>query len=97
MRQTPVFEPVEVAQMVSSQNNQNSTDQPPPLIDKKWLCKRFNLILPSGYINYKRLYDMVLTAEVIAALGATTDEIRNISFKTFNRQQTLILIDVLGL
>jgi hypothetical protein len=76
------------------------TDQapaPPPLITKKWLCVRFDLVQPSGRIYYERLYDYILTPEIIDCLGCTIDEIRNKSMKTFTRAQTLVLIDKLGL
>lgn len=69
----------------------------PELITKKYLAARFGLIHPSGSIAYKRLYDKVLTPAVIAALNCTEQEIRNCRVKTFTRQQTLVLIQILGL
>lgn len=69
----------------------------PELITKKYLAARFGLIHPSGRITYKRLYEKVLTPSVIAALNCTEQEIRNCRVKTFTRQQTLVLIQILGL
>lgn len=69
----------------------------PQLITKKYLCIRFGLMQPSGSISYKRLYDKVLTASVIAGLNCTEQEIRNCRVKTFTREQSMKLIELLGL
>ena len=75
------------------------TDQepPPPLISKKWLCYRFDLVQPCGRPNYSQLYSKVLTGSVIAAMNATPDQIRRVSVRTFTREQTVVLIRLLGL
>lgn len=69
----------------------------PPLITKKWLCIRFGLMRPGGTIYYRGLYEKVLTASVIAAMNSTEDEIRSARLRVFNREQTLKLIEILGL
>lgn len=69
----------------------------PPLISKKWLCIRFGLMLPGGTINYRGLYKKVLTASVIAGMNSTQEEIRNAKLRVFDREQTLKLIEILGL
>ena len=72
-------------------------DPPPPLISKKWLCYRFGLVQPCGRPIYPALYTKVLTPAVIEAMGATVEQVRNRDVKTFTRQQTMVLINVLGL
>ena len=72
-------------------------EPPPPLISKKWLCWRFELVQPSGRPNYGQLYRKVLTPRVIAAIGATPEEIRAVSVRTFTREQTIVLIRLLDL
>ncbi len=73
------------------------SEAPPPLISKKWLAIRFGLMQRSGYIYYKGLYTKVLTPEVIAAMNCTTEEIKDSRLRVFTRQQTLQLIEILGL
>ncbi len=70
---------------------------PPPLICKKWLCTRFDLVYPSGRVNVRALYSKVLTPTVIQALGMSETEIRSPRIKMFDRQQTVILIKLLDL
>lgn len=72
-------------------------EQVPPLISKKWLCIRFGLMCPSGAIYYRGLYEKVLTASVIAGMNCTEQEIRNARLRVFDREQTLKLIELLGL
>lgn len=74
-----------------------ATDHVPPLIDKKWLCHRFGLVLGSGLPNYPRLYTSVLTPDVLEALDIKPAEIHCRQFKTFNRVQTCALIRILEL
>lgn len=75
----------------------NTFKTPPPLITKKWLCYRFDLVSGRDRLNYDGLYRKVLTPEVIEAMGATVAEIRSRRLKTFSRQQTMMLINLLGL
>lgn len=72
-------------------------EEVPMLISKKWLCIRFGLMRPDGTIYYRGLYEKVLTASVIAGMNCTEQEIRNARIRVFDRQQTLRLIELLGL
>ena len=72
-------------------------EPPPPLITKKWLACRFDLMQESGHIDYKQLYTKVLTPEVIREMGSTVEEIRCKNLRKFTRQQTITLIRVLEL
>lgn len=69
----------------------------PPLICKKWLCIRFDLVYPSGRVNVRALYSKVLTPAVIQGLGMSESEIRSNRLKMFDRQQTVLLIRLLDL
>lgn len=73
------------------------TEEVPMLISKKWLCIRFGLMRPGGTIYYRGLYEKVLTASVIAGMNCTEQEIRNARLRVFDREQTLKLIELLGL
>lgn len=75
----------------------NATPPPPALITKKWLCIHFGLMRSGGSIYYEGLYKKVLTPEVIERMGCTPEEIRDSRLRTFNRLQTLKLIEILGL
>lgn len=74
-----------------------TTEAPPGLITKKWLCARFGLIRQDGSVYYHGLYSKVLTPEVIEQMGCTIEQIRDTRLRTFNRVQTLKLIEILGL
>ena len=73
------------------------TYQVPPLISKKWLCVHFGLTCPGGKPNTSGLYSKVLTADVLAAVGLTEDEVRRRDVRTFDRTTSRRLIDALGL
>ncbi len=68
----------------------------PRLLTKKWLCIYFNLYNPHSNRTYvNQLYQKVLTPEVLEKVGTTQSEIRHVSHRTFNREQTVKLISVL--
>lgn len=69
----------------------------PMLICKKWLCTHFDLVYPNGRVNTKALYSKVLTPAVIRGMGMSVAEMRSQSLKTFDRQQTVLLIKLLHL
>lgn len=69
----------------------------PPLISKKWLACRFNLMSPAGSVDYKGLYRKVLTPDVIQEMGLTIEQVRRSDVRTFDRQQTIKLIEILSL
>jgi hypothetical protein len=68
----------------------------PTLITKKWLCIRFGFFR-NGRCNYTSLYCKVLTASVIEKLGMQPDEIRRKGLKGFDRERTILLIQILDL
>lgn len=83
---------------VQRSKNTFQTPDPPPLITKKWLCVRLDLVqFPGGRPKYKALYSKVLTPEVLSALRVTENEVRRVGFKTFSREQTVALIRILDL
>lgn len=69
----------------------------PPLISKKYLCIRMELVMPGGQCNYQALYRQVLTDAVLAACGLTPQQVRQRNVKTFNREQSVKLKEVLAL
>jgi hypothetical protein len=69
----------------------------PMLITKKWLCVHFDLVYPGGRVNIRALYSKVLTPAVIRSMGMSEAEIRSPCLKTFDRQQTVLLIKLLDL
>lgn len=69
----------------------------PMLISKKWLCHHFDLVYPNGRCNIRGLYTHVLTPRVIREMGMTELEMRSQGLKTFDRQQTVMLIRLLQL
>lgn len=77
--------------------NQAPDFDAPLLISKKWLCWHFRLVHPGGKCNYPALYQWILTPDVLAAMGLSTDQVRRPEFKTFNRVQTVRLIELLAL
>jgi hypothetical protein len=85
------------------EKKQNSaTNKPglevPLLMTKKWLCIYFRLYNPHSQRAYvDQLYRKVLTPEVLAKVGTTQTEIRHVSHRTFNREQTVKLISVLDI
>ena len=68
----------------------------PQLITKKWLCIRFGFFR-NGRCNYTSLYCKVLTASVIEKLGMQPDEVRRKGLKGFDRERTILLIQILDL
>lgn len=52
---------------------------------------------PTGRINYAGLYQRVLTPEVIQKMGETPASIRRQSLRVFSREQTVRIIEILGL
>ena len=68
----------------------------PALITKKWLCIRFGFFR-NGRCNYTSLYCKVLTASVIEKLGMQPDEVRRKGLKGFDRERTILLIQILDL
>lgn len=76
----------------------HAPEVPPAFITKKWLCWRLDLIhLPCGRPNYKALYQLALTPEVLSAIGTAEGAVRRRGFTTFNREQTVALIRILDL
>lgn len=69
----------------------------PAIISKKWLCWRFELVHPGGKPNYPALYVWILTPDVLQALGLTTKQVRRPEFRTFNRQHSVQLVELLSL
>lgn len=68
----------------------------PQLITKKWLCIRFGFFR-NGRCNYTSLYCKVLTPSVIEKLGMQPDEVRRKGLKGFDRERTILLIQILDL
>jgi len=56
----------------------------PAIISKKWLCGHFECQYPSGQMNYRRLYRLVLTDQVLSRIGMTSQEVRQASFREFD-------------
>ncbi len=96
-RNQPVTSPLGYWRQETTPHTDPAYEAPPPLITKKWLACRFNLMHDSGNIDYKKMYRKVLTPEVIQAMGSTVAEIRSNRLRTFTRQQTNILIKLLEL
>ena len=75
-----------------------TTEKPPLIISKKWLAVRFEMCAAgSGEINYRRLYRLVLTPEVLAHIGKTLPEVRCRSVKEFDAITSRKLIEILQL
>lgn len=68
----------------------------PQLITKKWLCVRFGFYR-NGRCNYTSLYCKVLTPSVIEKLGMEQAEVRRKGLKGFDRERTILLIQILDL
>ncbi len=95
----PVNEPITKHMRPNSHSNTNSSanaanrvgDTPPTLITKKWLCIHFNV----SRSRPDPLYRYILTPEVLEQLDLCTETVRSKGFKTFNAQQSKILIQLL--
>lgn len=68
----------------------------PQLITKKWLCVRFGFYR-NGRCNYNSLYCKVLTPSVIEKLGMEPGEVKRKGLKGFDRERTILLIQILDL
>jgi hypothetical protein len=68
----------------------------PTLITKKWLCIWFGFFR-NGRCNYTSLYCKVLTPSVIEKLGMEQAEVRRKGLKGFDRERTILLIQILDL
>ena len=66
-------------------------DTPPPIITKKWLFCHFEI----SQTNRTRLYRLVLTAEVLAAIGLRESEVRRRGFQCFTAVQSKLLVKIL--
>ena len=66
-------------------------ETPPPIITKKWLFAHFE-ISPT---NRSRLYRLVLTVEVLAAIGCNESEVRRRGFQCFTAVQSKELVKIL--
>ena len=73
------------------------TEAVPPLLDKKYLAGRMGCVMPGGAVNRRRLYQQVLTADVLAHIGLTAADVRRSGFKTFTREQSVLLAEKLCL
>lgn len=73
------------------------TEGCPPVLTKKDICVRLGLLCPSMRPNYERLYRAALTDKVLEKCGLTAAEVRVRSFRSFTRQQSIILIEELAL
>jgi hypothetical protein len=69
----------------------------PAIITKKWLADRMECTCPNGEINRDRLYKYVLTHEVLQKIGLRAKEVRQKSFKCFDRLQSIALTQILDL
>jgi len=73
-------------------------EETPLLLTKKWLAVRFGFYASaSGRVNYPALYRKVLTPEVLAGAGLSTDDVHRMNRATFNREQSARLIQILQL
>lgn len=75
----------------------HAPEPPPRIITKKWLCSHFQCQYPSGDFNYTRLYRLVLTPEVIDAIGMTPERIRGRTVREFDAVTSRKLMQVLSL
>lgn len=75
----------------------NDTNPVPELISKKWLANRMGCMMPCGKLNRRRFYDYVLTKEICEVIGMTQKEVRGSKFRTFTREQSVLLTQKLFL
>ena len=75
----------------------HTPDAPPPILTKKWLAFRFGCQYPAGNFNYKRLYRLVLTVEVLAEIGYTPESVKGPRVVEFDAVASRKLIKILDL
>lgn len=56
----------------------------PAIISKKWLCAHFECQYPNGTMNYRRLYRLVLTDQVLTEIGMTRAQVRRTQLREFD-------------
>lgn len=79
-----------------TQQGVGTNPAPPELLTKKWLADYFGCRRPGGTINVDMFYRLVLTPNVLAELGLKEADVRLPSFKTFTRQQSVRLREILS-
>lgn len=86
-----------VGQRTDTAQPRTDTNTLPALLTKKELASRMDCTMPGGLINRRRLYNCVLTDDVLERIGLTSEQVRKISFRTFTREQTVLLVEILSL
>lgn len=70
----------------------------PLLLSKKWLAFHFGFYCRhSNRVYYDQLYNKVLTVSVLDQAGLKMEEIKRTTVRTFNREQSIALIQILHL
>jgi hypothetical protein len=85
------------ARQKKAAQTKNPQMEVPAIITKKWLADRMKCTTPSGEVNINRLYNYVLTPDVLAHLGLTVQQVRCKGFKCFDRVQSVRLVQILHL
>ncbi len=70
---------------------------PPRIISKKWLCATFDCQFPGGRFNYRRLYRVVLTSQVLTAAGLDPQQVRRTTFREFDAVASAKLREILSI
>lgn len=94
---TQVFRRGNAGEWVKMSETTPQAPEVPLLLTKKYLCDRFGFLMPSGTRNYPGLYRKVLTPSVLDKLGVDAEVVRQKSFKTFDREQSILLTKILNL